>query len=409
MARLIRARWAPTGHGLTRRDRRGCEYEAYVPDPLMGWDLSLPADLVADLADAEEAIRVLQSSNMPGESVEGMARFLLRAESVASSRIEGLNAGPRRLIEAEALLARGGEPRDRVAVEILGNIDAMQAAINRGAAGERIGLDDLVAIHRTLMSRSPTPELAGVVRTEQNWIGGSSYNPCSAAFVPPPPGQVGPLLDDLVEYLACDDHPALVQAALAHAQFETIHPFADGNGRTGRALIHAVLRRRGLVRTFPPPVSLVLATWSDDYIGGLTAFRHLADAGAPERSAAAVTWLRTFIAAMARACADALSYSSDIREMIDRWSARLGTVRRGSSLARMLEILPGVPLVTVDSAARLIGRSDVAAGAAMKRLVEAGILLQRDRARQRYRIFEAPDVLQAFTALEQRLARQAPG
>lgn len=103
--------------------------------------------------------------------------------------------------------------------------------------------------------RSATPGIAGVVRARQNWIGGSSYNPCGAAFVPPPPETLDALLGDLLAYVNGDDHPALVQAAIAHAQFETIHPFADGNGRTGRALIHVILRRRGLEPWPVPPVT----------------------------------------------------------------------------------------------------------------------------------------------------------
>ncbi|MFV1971604.1 MAG: Fic family protein [Acidimicrobiia bacterium] len=110
------------------------------------------------------------------------------------------------------------------------------------------------------MERSRRPELGRVVRERQNWIGGSSYNPCSAVFVPPPPDHVDGLVQDLIEYVNGDEHSPLVQAAIAHAQFETIHPFADGNGRTGRALIHVILRRRGLSPTFVPPISLVLAT-----------------------------------------------------------------------------------------------------------------------------------------------------
>ena len=139
-----------------------------------------------------------------------------------------------------------------------------------GASTDTIALDHLLGIHRILMERSATPEIAGVVRTVQNWIGGSSYNPCSAAFVPPPPDTLDTLLDDLLAYVNADDHPALVQAAIAHAQFETIHPFADGNGRTGRTLIHVILRRRGLAPRVVAPISLVLFTWASDYIAGLT-------------------------------------------------------------------------------------------------------------------------------------------
>src|SRR5512139_89251 len=113
----------------------------------------------------------------------------------------------------------------------------------------------------------------GRVREEQNWIGGRLGNPSDAAFVPPPEDLVLPLLEDLVAFMARDDLPAAPQAAVAHAQFETIHPFIDGNGRVGRALVHVVLRRRGLAPRYVPPVSLVLAADAKAYVAGLTAFR----------------------------------------------------------------------------------------------------------------------------------------
>ncbi len=404
MAEYLQRRWAPRFEGATRRDRQGCSYQAYLPDPLVGWNLLLPGDLAADIADAEAAVRELNQAETSHVSLEGLARFLLRAESVASSKIEGLEVGPRRLVEAEAAIARGGEVADRVAVEVLGNIAAMESAIDLATHEEDFSLADLLEIHRVLMERSPRPELGGVIRRAQNWIGGSSYNPCSAAFVPPPPEYVEDLLWDLVEYVNGDEHSPLVQAAIAHAQFETIHPFADGNGRTGRALIHVILRRRGLAPSFVPPVSLVLATWSDDYISGLTAYRHVATADSPERSTAAQWWLRTFAAATIRACNDAETYAERIDQLVEEWRAHLGTVRRGSALDLLLDVLPGVPLLTVQSAARLIHRSDVAAGAAINRLLDAGILIQRNVGKQRYRIFEAPAVLELFTSLERALA-----
>jgi Fic family protein len=191
------------------------------------------------------------------------------------------------LVEAEALLAEGGEAADRVAVEVLGNIATMESAVELADEPRAITLADLLGIHQILMERSPAPEVGGAIRAEQNWIGGSSYNLCGATFVPPPAEHVPELFEDLTAYINGDEHPALVQAAIAHAQFETIHPFADGNGRAGRALIHVILRRRGLAPGFVPPVSLVLATWSDDYITGLTAFRHLHAPDSPDRSTAA--------------------------------------------------------------------------------------------------------------------------
>jgi Fic family protein len=404
MAELLRKRWEPRFEGMTRRDRKGCDYDAYLPDPLASWDLALPGDLAADISDAETAIRDLNQAGTTHTSLEGLARFLLRAESVASSLIEGLDAGARRLVEAEAALALGGDAADRVAVEVLANIATMESAIELATHAPQITLTDLLDLHRTLMERSRHPELGGAVREEQNWIGGNAYNPCSATFVPPPPDHVAGLLDDLIPYVNGDEHSAVVQAAIAHAQFETIHPFADGNGRSGRALIHIVLRRRGLAPTFVPPISLVLATWSDDYIAGLGSFRHLHAADHPGRSTAAHTWLRTFAAATLRACRDAKVYASRIDDLVQEWRQTVGTVRTGSAIDLLLGVLPGVPLITVQSATRLINRSKAATGAAVNRLADAGILVQRNIGKQRYRIFEAPAVLELFTALERALA-----
>jgi len=118
--------------------------------------------------------------------------------------------------------------------------------------------------------------------------------PCSAAFVPPPPELVPGLIEDLCVICNDDSLPAVAQAALAHAQFETIHPFADGNGRTGRGLIHLVLRRRELATRVLPPISLILATWAKDYIDGLTATRYSGPASGEAAHAGLNRWIGTF-------------------------------------------------------------------------------------------------------------------
>ena len=232
----------------------------------------------------------------------------------------------------------------------------------------------------------------------------SGYNPCSAAFVPPPPEFLDGLLQDLLDYVNGDHHPPLVQAAIAHAQFETIHPFADGNGRTGRALIHVILRRRGLAPRFVPPISLVLATWASDYIDGLTAFRHVGAPDSAQRCTGAGTWLRQFGTAAHRSCDDAQEYASRIDALDARWRERLGRVRAKSAVELLLQILPGVSVITVESAARLIGRSAMRTGEAVNRLEATGIVRQRNVGRQRYRVFEAADVIDLFTGLERALA-----
>ncbi len=404
MASHLRKRWDANFQGMSRRDRRGCDYDAYLADPLADWDLSIPADVAADIADAEAAVRALNDAGTTHVSLEGLARFLLRAESVGSSKIEGLEAAARRLARAEAAIVLGGDANDRVAVEVIGNIAAMESAVELATSADPFELDDLLSVHRTLMDNSPTPELGGVVRKEQNWIGGSSFNPCSAAFVPPPPEYLDHLLADLLDYVNGDEHSPLVQAAIAHAQFETLHPFADGNGRTGRVLIHVVLRRRGLAPAFVPPISLVLATWSEDYINGLMTFRHLSEPAGTERSAAAVEWLRMFATTTSRACQDASAYSSDIDDITAAWRSKLGRVRGNSSTDLLLRVLPGAPIVTVESASKLIGRSKARTTDAVNTLAEAGVLRQRNVGRQRYRVFEATEVLDLFTGLERALA-----
>ncbi len=244
------------------------------------------------------------------------------------------------------------------------------------------------------------------MRTIQNWIGGSGYNPCSAAFVPPPPESVQPLLEDLCAFCNDDQLPAVAQAAIAHAQFETIHPFVDGNGRVGRALIHLVLRRRGLAPRALPPISLVLATRANDYIGGLVATRY---EGAPDGKAAhdgRNLWVGRFAAAAQRSVLDATTFEERVDELEGSWRGRLGTVRRGSATDVLLQKLPALPILTVNGAAALIGRSFLATNQAIERLVNAGILTSI-RAGRRNRAFEAPELIAAFTDFERGLASPA--
>jgi Fic family protein len=208
-----------------------------------------------------------------------------------------MQVGIRQLAHAESKIETGGKASSTI-LEVLGNIDAMQLAIDEAATAEQIGVEHLTAIHGKLMANAPNSQFAGVVRREQNWIGGNDYNPCGADFVLPPPEHVDSLLRDLCEAAADDSLPPLVQAAIIHAQFETIHPFDDGNGRTGRALVHVVLRRRGIAASYVPPISVVLAAERDRYVRGLIGFR----------SGEVGPWIEQFAAAAARAAGLAADY-----------------------------------------------------------------------------------------------------
>jgi Fic family protein len=403
MSTVIRSRWLSDRSGPSRKDNRSCEYEAYVPDLLAGRAFTIDGDVAADIAVAEAAIARLNVEAASLVDTEALARILLRAESVASSRIEGLEIGARRLLRAEAAREFGDDTSDVTATEVLGNIDAMVYGIESVGAGDEITTDLLLKIHRRLLQGSRLEQYGGRYRDVQNWIGGSSYNPCSAAYVPPPPDRVANLMTDLCTFSNEDGLPAVAQAAIAHAQFETIHPFVDGNGRTGRALVHLILRRRGLALRVLPPVSLVLATWSQDYIGGLTATRYRGPATSKQAREGVNLWIGRFATACKRSVDDAASFEQQALAIEAEWRERLGRVRARSSADLLLRVLVGAPVVTVNSAAALIGRSFVHTNEAIQRLTGAGILRQVTVGR-RNRAFEAPEIIDAFTALERQLA-----
>lgn len=374
-----------------------------MPDPLVGRPVTLDGAVAADVAAAEAAIARLDVEATALVDTESLARILLRAESVASSRIEGLQVGARRLLRAEAARELGEVPSDVTATEVLGNIDAMVFAVEQVDRDRPITEDLLLEIHRRLLAGSRLEEHGGRVRTAQNWIGGSDYNPCSAEFVPPPPEAVEELLSDLVRFANDDALPVVAQAAMVHAQFETIHPFVDGNGRTGRALIHLVLRRRGMAVRVLPPVSLVLAAGSRDYVGGLTAARYGGRASGAEAQIGMNRWIGHFAGACLRAVEDAEGFEHRAQQIEAGWRSELGRVRAKSAVDLLLRVLFGAPVVTVGSAADLIGRSFVQTNEAVARLVDAGILKQVTVGR-RNRAFEAPDVISAFMDLERDLA-----
>jgi len=405
MSKLLRRRWRSeiSGGGLSRRASRSCDYAAYLPDQLIGRRFMLDGDVAADVADAEAVITRLNAAATALGDTEAFARILLRAESVASSRIEGLQIGARRLLRAEAVRSLREPSSDLTATEVLGNIDAMLYGVERSGPDTEITVDLLLEIHRRLLTGTRLEPHAGSFRRVQNWIGGSDYNPCAAAYVPPPHEFVADLMDDLCAFCNTDDLPAVAQAAIAHAQFETIHPFVDGNGRTGRAIIHLVLRRRGLAPRVLPPVSLVLATLARDYINGLTGFRYVGSPNSPKATAGVNAWVASFAGACVRSVADATLFESRTSSLEAQWRERVSPVRANSATDLLLRRLPGAPVLTAESAAALLGRTFNPANAAIQRLVQAGVLRQITIGR-RNRAYEAPEIIEAFTDLERQLA-----
>ncbi|WP_344110800.1 Fic family protein [Kribbella alba] len=404
MSQQITAIWrsSPEAYG-PRKHRRPCEYSAYVPDRLTAHSLDLSAELAADVADAERALATFSGTSK--HNLEQLARFLLRAEAVASSKIEGLQVNSRRLARHEARLAAGIPDRDATADAVLGNVRAMDLAVHSVAAAESLEVQHLLDIHAALMEHSDQPDIAGQLRTTQNWIGGNDFNPCQAAFVPPPPEYVVELLQDLCLFINRDDLPGTIQAGLAHAQFETIHPFGDGNGRTGRALIHVVLRRRGLATAFVPPISLALATRASAYVDGLSGFRYSGEAGSPAALAGIRDWLDVFLTATRRATKDAEALQSRLEILEADWRDAVRP-RANSTADKLLSELIANPVITADDTMRLTGASRSAAFAAVDGLVSAGVLRAVGDQR-RYRLLEAPSVFDVLTDYERASATES--
>lgn len=453
MGRRVTRFWEnPHEGGLRRRDRRSGEYRAYVPDPLVGAALVLSPGTEALAARAEARVRALGA--LP--DMAGIARFLLRSEAIASSRIEGVAPSAHRVALAE--LAQQEEVRglSEQARAVARNVTLVRAAVEELSGAQPVTADRLLALHRSLLPDSP--EHHGT-RSTQNWVGGSSYHPLDADFVPPPPELVPDLVADLLTYLNGATHAPLIQAALVHAQFETIHPFADGNGRVGRALIHTVLTRRGLPAGMILPTSPVLSTLSGEYVEALSRFREAGDPGGPdaeshrpdaagpdgpdalgdpgglgksgdpngadepggpggpnepsESDGGRDAWISFFLGAVVLACDQAERISAELadvreewNESLRKWIAREGggrALRRDSAALRILEGLPGAPVLTIATASRIYGVSRTASSRGLETLRAAGILTTESIGARR-RAYTAPAVLDTITWAERRLA-----
>ncbi len=356
--------WEPNPGAMGGRlARRGGWYEAFIPVEIADRGFALDEDVVATVASATKALARLDSTEPRLTSLNALATALLRSESTASSRIEGLAISQKRLARASFEDA-DWQAKDNTATEILGNVKAMQQAIALGVSGEEISVDDIRDIHRTLLRFSVDREIAGVIRTTQNWIGTNHFHPVGAVYVPPPPEHVQRLLEDLCRFIARDDLAPIAQAAIVHAQFENIHPFADGNGRVGRALIHTVLRRTGEAVNYVPPISLVLAAAQKSYVAGFGEFS----------SGDVSSWCDLFAAATERAAGEAERMAMTIDGRQVEWLQRLGNPRSDAVVRQLIANLPGQPVIDVATGSRLTGRSHVAVSNALVQMEEAGIV-----------------------------------
>lgn len=368
-----------------RRRHRG-PYRAAVVPPIAEAELHLPSATAAAADDA--AADIARFDAEMGHEIAPFASLLLRSESAASSKIENLTASARAIAEAELSPYAGGNAR-----QVVSNVRAMDAAV---ALAERIDAEAILEMHRALLGDT-NPDIAGRWRTQQVWIGGSDYGPHGALFVPPHHRHVEAAIADLVRFIDRDDMAVVPHAAVAHAQFETIHPFPDGNGRTGRALMHAHLRNKGLTRHVTVPVSAGLLTDTSAYFDALTAYRE----GDP------VPIVERVVHASFAALDNGRRLVADLRLLRDEWQERI-EARRGAAAWRAVDVVLRHPVVNAKLLAAELGIAAPNAYRALEPLVAAGVLVESTD-KKRNKLWRAPEVLEALDAFATRAGRRGQG
>ena len=374
------------GYGLAdlrAAQRQSGEYTAVIAAEIADLAVTLPSDVIVDAEEASHEIARFDAEL--GDEIAPFSSVLMRTESAASSNIENLTASARAIAEAEL-----GDTSRRNAALIVANTEAMKAAV---ALADRIDSDAILSMHAALMGSSK-PAIAGKWRTEPVWIGGGDFGPRGADFVPPRDELVVPAIDDLIRFTKRADIPALPHVAITHAQFETIHPFPDGNGRTGRALIHAMLRNKRLTRQVTVPVSAGLLTDTDSYFDALTSYRAGDTAPIVERLSAASVL----------AVANGRRLVNDLRSIRAGWESMI-TARRDSAIHRVADLLLKHPVINAQLLQRELGISTGNARRYVDPLTEAGIIAEfTDRTRNR--AWRAPEVLGALDAFAARAGRR---
>lgn len=376
-----------TSMSKTARRRHDQPYEAAIAPTIADVHPVITGDVLAGAEDSAVAIARFDAEF--GHRVVPFSSILLRSESAASSRIEQLTASA----QAIALAELGDNSRANAAM-IVSNARAMDAAIR---LADQLDADSIIEMHAALIG-DEHPEWVGQWRSSQVWIGGRRYGPHDALFVPPHHDRVAGAMGDLVEFADRDDLPALVHAALVHAQFETIHPFPDGNGRTGRAIIHALLRRRGITRHVTVPISAGLLVDVEAYFGALGEYR--------------LGNVEPIIEQMSDAAFTAIDNASRMLSELDAitadWRERL-RARSDSAVWRLSELLVRQPAVNSAVVEDALSVSRPTALSAIAKLEEVGVLVKA-RGQQRNRSWVAVDVvatLDRFAAASGRRARPA--
>jgi Fic family protein len=344
--------------------------------------LSLELSQLA-LAD-EAAVELSRFDSEVGQMVAPFASILLRSEAASSSQIENLTASPAAIVRAELGLKETSN-----SLLIVSNQNAMTSAVD---ASTKLSSKSILQMHKALLKEFD-PKNAGQLRSEPVWIGGSANGPHDAHYVGPDARHVADLIDDLILFCLRTDLPAVVQIAIAHAQFETIHPFTDGNGRTGRALVQVLMNRLGLARSVMVPVSAGLLRNTGTYFNALDKYR----LGDP------LPIIGVFAEAALLAVTNGRQLAAELEAVRMQWQSLVQT-RSDSGAQLLLDSLLGQPVITNSSAMQILNRTAANAQAAIDKLVAAEILTQQGSSK-RNRVWQANDVLIALDNFATRIRR----
>jgi len=362
------------------RQRQSGPYRSGVPAVLADWQPTFPGAVSAALSDAEKALAdfdahaALRLGN-DSHVLAPMSAILLRTESASSSQIEQLTASAKQLALVE--IDEGDRPNART---VVGNVRAMEAALR---LSDTLDEDSVLAMHFELLSRQPGWESeAGRWRDSLVWVSDTKVGPRTARHVAPQFTLVPEAMADLFAFMAREDIPALAHVAVAHAQFETIHPFSDGNGRTGRALAQAMMRNKGIVRNATVPLSAGILRDTDAYLDALGAFR----------AGNAHPILTTFAAAALFAAGSGRGLVDELADEVDRAREAVSGIRRHALVWRLIPELVGQPIINSRFVEQRLRADKMTAGRAITQLVEAGVLTEAS-GRRRSRVYEHRGVL----------------
>ena len=370
----------------------GEEVRAFVPYPLPPADPPLVMDgPTAELHSA--ALIALSRLRVACSMVPSTDWFLygfVRKEAVITSQIEGTQATLR-----DVLAFEGAEHAGRSAdvQEVCNYVDALTHARRQLSSPEGLPLSSrlLCDTHRILMRGARGEnKLPGEVRRSQNWIGGS--RPGNARFVPPPPEDVPDSLQALERWLHDDDElPPLIRVGLAHVQFETIHPFLDGNGRIGRLLIALLMEHWNLLDQPLLYLSLAFKREQQEYYARLAAVRSDGDWEA---------WSKFFLKCVREAADDGIRVAQALHALIGRDRSLINTHDRPTVAAiRLLDCLPSNPVVTVSKASEVLGLTAPPTRKAIELLESLGVL-REVTGKQRDRVYAYQEYMQILTGDE---------